>query len=485
MHLSRRALFGSAAAILFAACGAPPPTQAPKPVEPAKAAEAAKPAAPADAAKPIAKAAPTPAPTPTLPPVFTPVPQAPGTTKLLMRVHWAGSSFNEFQKIINDYNATQGTKDKIYINLERFVAGQAGPIATFIADFQAGTQEDIYHLGQNNLADLAARNFFSAPTMEVQNYIKQNFLDPAVRTGTWEGKIMGYPTENQPHMLFGNTKMFQAAGLDANKDMPKKWDDIRRVAKATTKVEGGTKTQAGFIVHYQNGERITVQRLMFQFVNGAPLVDLSKTPPVWDVKSDGARAWTELMANMYADNSLSADLGPDTITWPQRKGNLISHDAFAVWFRLVTAGQPGILEEQFTAPLYSADGTKTGNMARNYHFLVSSKSKEKDLSWLHLKWMNEGPEFRMQNFQTHVFGFVASVKNYELPKFFPAQMKTAFQESISGPNQTIMPVAKGMNEVFNIFRDNHDALVFGKVTAAEYTAKVDEELKRAMSQAYG
>jgi maltose-binding protein MalE len=177
-------------------------------------------------------------------------------------------------------------------------------------------------------------------------------------------------------------------------------------------------------------------------------------------------------------------MGPDAQVWPQRKGNLITHDAFAVFFRLVTLGQPGILDEQFTAPLYDATGTKTGNMARNYHFLVSSKSKYKDLSWQFLKWMNEGPEFRMQAFQTHVFGFVASVKNYDLPKFFPQQMKTAFQESISGSNQTIMPVAKGMNEVFNIFRDNHDALTLGKMTAAEYTTKVDQELRDAMQKAY-
>src|SRR5438552_3354807 len=82
------------------------------------------------------------------------------------------------------------------------------------------------------------------PPPEIQNYIKDNYLPSAVATGTWEGKIMGHPTENQPHMMFVNTKMFQAAKLDATKDTPKKWDDIRKVAKQlTVKDAGGVKTQ--------------------------------------------------------------------------------------------------------------------------------------------------------------------------------------------------------------------------------------------------
>jgi ABC-type glycerol-3-phosphate transport system substrate-binding protein len=279
--------------------------------------------------------------------------------------------------------------------------------------------------------------------------------------------------------------MFAEAKLDPAKDFPKKWDDIRRLAKELTRKDAsGLKTQAGFMVHFQQGSRVMFQRLVYQFLSGVPLVDATKTPPTWDLKSDGARQFTELLANMQKDGSLSAEMGPAETTWPQRMGAMITHDAYAVFFSLVTVGKPGILDEQYTGPLHSNDGTKTGNYSRNYHFLVSSKSKVKDLSWEHLKWMNHVPEFRMQAFQTHVFGFVASVKNYELPRFFPAQMKQAYADSLKQPQQTILPVIKGMSEAFNIFRDHHDALVLGKVTTAEYTQKMDDELKALMTQVY-
>jgi ABC-type glycerol-3-phosphate transport system substrate-binding protein len=495
-RLSRRGFVASAAtaasAVLLAACGSPPPptkpaVEPPKPVEaPKPAAAGAEPTKPAGAAAPAPGGAPTPLPTPTLPPAFTPVAQASGTTKLLMRVHWSGNFFNEFQKIINDYNSTQGTKDKIYIALERFVAGQAGPIGTFIADFQAGTQEDIYHLNDAYLADLASRNFFTPPPQEIQNYIKDNFLPSAVATGTWEGKIMGHPTENQPHMMFVNKKMFEAAKLDATKDTPKKWDDIRKVSKAlVVKDASGVKTQAGWIAKMNAGEAAMVPRVLSQFLNGAPLVKQDGGGvPKFDVTSDGARAYTELLAGMAADESTSAGMGEVTPVWGQRRGAMITHDAYSVFFTVVSTGQPGLLEEQYTQALYSADGTKTGNISRNYHFENSSKSKNKDLAWTFLTWMNHGPEFRMQNFQTNTFGFVPSVKNFPLPKFFPDQMKEAFNSSLKEPMQTGMPVIRGLAEVYNIMRDHHDALMNKKETAAEFTKNMDEELKKVMESAY-
>lgn len=462
-------------AVLFGACSSATTPTAEKPSGGTSA-----PTKPAET-KPAVNLAATPTPVPLLPPV----PQPAGTTKILLRVHWSGANFNEFQKILNEYNETQGPQDKIYVALERFVAGQAGPIATFIADFQAGTQEDIYHLSDSYLADLSARGFFSTPPQEVQNYIKENYLSSAVENGTVEGKVMGYPTENQPHMFFLNKKLFEEGGLDATTGYPKTWDDIRTIAKQLTKKDAsGQKIQAGFLVHDTAGERIHTQRLLFQFLAGEPLVDTSVTPPKYNFTSDAARQFTELLAGMAQDDSVSAGMGTHSVLWGQRKGAMITHDAWAVVFQLRNEGIPGIVDEQHTIPVFSPDGSKTGNLSRNYHYLVSAKSQQKELAWNFLKWMNEGPDFRMQRFMTHQFGFVASVKDYEMPSVFPEQMKQAFTESLNTPLQTSYPVIRGLSEVMNIMRDNHDALTLKQMTADDYTTRVDEEVKKALEQAY-
>jgi ABC-type glycerol-3-phosphate transport system substrate-binding protein len=488
MFNRRRFLIGSTllalAAPLAAACGGGATSAPPAKVEEKKPDAAAKPAD-VKVSDAVAKTIP---PTPTPVPQLTPIPQAAGTTKLLMRVHWSGGRFNDFATIINGYNEKQGPADKTYMALERFVAGQAGPIGTFIADFQAGTQEDIYHLSDAYLADLASRNFFSPPPKEIQGYIKEAFLPSAVATGTIDGNIMGHPTENQPHMIFLNKKMFTEVGLDAEKSPPKTWEDIRRMAKQLTKKDAsGAKTQAGWIYHNNpgDGERPVVQRVIFQFLAGAPLVTTTDGVPKWDVTSEAARQFTELLYNIAQDGSMSQDMGPQNVIWPQRKGAMVSHDAWSVIFHVIAEGVPGLIDEQHTIPVMSPDGSKNGNMSRNYHFTVSSKSKYKELAWKHLEWLNHGPDYRMQDFQTNKFGFVPSVKNYPMPKPFPEQMKKAFLDSMATPHQTGMPVIKGMAECFSIMRDNTDALVLGKMNPKEYTEKLDGELKKAMQNAYG
>jgi ABC-type glycerol-3-phosphate transport system substrate-binding protein len=492
--LSRRHLLRSMAilatvgpAAVIAACSSPAaPAQKP--------AESAKPAAPAAAAGTPVPKAPEPAskvlqPTPTDIPLFTPVPQSAGTTKLLLRVHWSQPFYNDFQTIVSDYNATQGAQDKIYITLERFVANQAGPIATFIADYQAGTQEDVYHLDDNYFPDLAARKFFQAPPKEIQDYIKGNFLEKAVESGIWENQVMGYPTENQPHVLFMNKALLKEVGIDVVAQPPKNWDDIRRMAKEATKKDAsGQKIQAGWITMfgYQGyGQRVISQRVLWQFMAGSSLVDSSGPVPKWDVTSDAARQWTEWIYNVHrTDGSGSQDIGGDDVTWFQRKGAMVSHDAYGLVFRVVRRGPPGLLEEQHAVPIMSPDGSKTGNTSRNYHWLVSQKTKYPELAWKFSRWMNEGPDFRMQKFQTEQFGFVPSVKNYPMPSIYPEQIKNAFTESLKQPMQTLFPVIKGVPRAITIMGDKHDALVLGQLNPKEFTEQLDTELKAAMKDSY-
>src|SRR5260370_44241 len=85
----------------------------PPPAAPARAGPAAPP-------RPARAAPPPPA---TFVPTATPVPYT-GGDKVLLRVHWSGIQFNDFAKLINEYNSTQGPKDKIYINLERQLQAQ-------------------------------------------------------------------------------------------------------------------------------------------------------------------------------------------------------------------------------------------------------------------------------------------------------------------------------------------------------------------------
>ena len=494
--LSRRRLLRSATllaagllAVIAACSGSAAPAQ--KPAEPAKPAApvGAAPGTPVPQAQAAAPASNVLQPTPTDIPLYTPVPQAAGSTKLLLRVHWTQPFYNDFQTIVSDYNATQGAQDKIYIALERFVANQAGPIATFIADYQAGTQEDIYHLDDNNFPDLASRKFFQAPPKEIQDYIKENFLEKAVESGIWDKQIMGYPTENQPHVLFVNKALLKEAGIDVVAQPPKSWDDIRRMAKETTKKDAsGQKTQAGWITPFSwsgYGQRAMAQRVLWQFMAGSPMVDTSGPVPKWDVTSDAARQWTEFLYNIHrTDGSGSQDMGGDDVVWFQRKGAMITHDAYGLVFRVVRRGPPGLLEEQHALPIMSPDGSKTGNTSRNYHWLVSQKTKYPELAWKFSKLDERRPG--LPNAEVPDRRLRLPAVGQELPH--AGHLPRAGQERVhrldEAPNQTLFPVIKGVPRAITIMGDKHDALVLGQLSPKEFTEQLDTELKAAMKDAY-
>jgi len=502
-----KAMAAGGAAALLAACGqapstppntgsAPtpaPPNPAPTPAPPNAAAAAPTSAAASagGAAAPTAASAPAAAkaaaaPTSTSVPLLAPVPQPAGTTKLLLRVHWEGTRLNDFLKTINDYNSTQGPKDGIYIAVERTDQSMQG----YLANYQAGASEDIYHLNDVNLADLASRNFFTPPSKDVVDYINKTYVQSSILSGTYNGQMLGYPTENQPHMLSLNQMLFTQAGLDASKDAPKTYADIRRLAKQLTKVDGGKKVQCGWIVHNEVGtggpdaERGLISRVLYQFLEGAPLFDTSTIPPKFDITSDAARKYTDLQYNLVQDGSTNGDMGDAYPTWQQARGAMYTEDAWAFIYILRDGGLPGILDQTATVGLRSSDGTKTGNISRNYHYVVSSKSNHQDLAWQFLKWMNDGPDYRMQDYMTNSYGFIPSVKDYPMPKVFPDPIKQAFVDSLKEPNQTAMPTMKGLGEIEKIFRDADDALFSQQINADDYTKRVDSEVRTALEKSY-
>jgi ABC-type glycerol-3-phosphate transport system substrate-binding protein len=485
LSIAAKGMATGGAMALLAACGqAPtaPPNTAPAPTAAPPNTAAATPtaaAAAAAAAKPVAA-------TPTAVPLLAPVPQPPNTTKLLLRVHWEGVRLNDFLKYINDYNSTQGPKDGIYIAVER--TDQS--MQTYLANYQANSSEDIYHLNDVNIADLASRNFFAPPPKDAVDYINQTYVQSSIQSGTYNNQLLGYPTENQPHLVSLHQPIFKAAGLTVS-DAPKTFDDIRRLAKQLTKVDAGKKVQCGWIVHNEvdpsfgpDAERNFITRCLYQFLEGAPLFDTSTTPPKFDITSDAARKYTDLQYNLIQDGSTNADMGDAYPTWQQGRGGMYTEDAWAFIYILRDGGQPGILDQTAAVGLRSSDGSKTGNISRNYHYVVSSKSQHQDLAWQFMKWMNHGPEYRMQDYMTNVYGFIPSVKDYPMPKVFPDQIKQAFVDSLKEPNQTAMPTMKGLGEIQKIFRDADDALFSKQLNADDYTKRIDSEVRTALQKAY-
>lgn len=495
-RMSRRGFLGVAAlgggATLLAACsGAAPPAATSAPAQAAQPGATRPPVVtevPTTVPNPAAAAAPTAAPTATSVPnvAYT------GGTKVLMRVHWSGVYYNEFAKVVNDYNTTQGLQDKIYVTLERQLQPQnaaneaAGLLATFIADFQAGTSEDIYHNNDNVLPELAIRNFFVEAPKSVQEAVKRDWRTGTYETGTWEDKFYGYPTEYQAMALLVNKKLFEdGTGLSLPKDEPKTWDDLRAKAKAVAKKDAsGRVTRQGLIWKTEDFQRQTIERIVLQQLEGEPFIDTSGGGvPKMNFLSPGSMKLMNLYKGLVDDGSMVGGVGAENVLMPNRLGVMDFAEAFELYFNLKALGDANIVDEQYAIKPFSPDGSKTITNTRNYHFQVSSKSKVQDQAWTFLKWLNEGPEFRMAKFQVDVFGFLPSVKSIDLPGWWPDQVRKTWREMLDSPTVPI-PNILGLAKIIELVGTYQNQVILGQLSVDDAMKKADEEAKKALEDAY-
>src|SRR5690242_20034638 len=133
------------------------------------------------------------------------------------------------KKIVTDWNAAnpniqveyvQGSWDSVHDQL--------------VTQFQGGTAPDIIHDESADITGFINQGYLA----DLSPYLSQQTKD-AVSQGVWDttskdGKIYGAPTLLQSYVVFGNTALLKAAGINATGDSLS-WDDLAADAKKLTK----------------------------------------------------------------------------------------------------------------------------------------------------------------------------------------------------------------------------------------------------------
>ena len=104
------------------------------------------------------------------------------------------------------------------------------------------------------------------------------YSNGGLAASTFDNKVYTLPYQGNSMSLFINNKLFQAAGLDPQKDAPKTWDDLMALCPKLKKVDGNRTIQKAFEFPYssQRWEMQDLQPLIEQF-GGKVLSDDGKT----------------------------------------------------------------------------------------------------------------------------------------------------------------------------------------------------------------
>lgn len=134
------------------------------------------------------------------------------------------------KKIVSEWNAAHPSIQVQYVQ------GSWDTVQDqLVTQFQGGTAPDIIQYESAAMAQFAQQGYLA----DLGPYLSSD-VKSAVSPGVWKtvtvgGKIIAAPTLLQSYMVFANTDLLQAAGIQVPTGSSWSWSDFEAAAKATTK----------------------------------------------------------------------------------------------------------------------------------------------------------------------------------------------------------------------------------------------------------
>jgi ABC-type glycerol-3-phosphate transport system substrate-binding protein len=416
---------------------------------------------------------------------FTPIPRPAGAVNIELNVHWEGVRFNDFRSLVDEWNTGPGVDAGIYVDVGRIrEAGgaQSGWLANYMADFQAGTAQDIYHHSCAGFAEMADLGLIAPAPPEVEHYVRENYLEACTALATWEGKVYGYPTEVQSEAFMANGLALESIGHSTDpKSLPTSWEEFRELSKALAEAGGGKKAGWCWTGAYHEGwcnKRI----YMHPAEGDEPFIDVDKQK--CNLDSEAGKRIMEHYRKMAIDDK-STTMGMIEIwnAYQEQVGALLIEDAWMLKYYVLLEGG----EELFANTILALPPTSTGDNhkseIRTYNYLVSSQSENPGAAWEFLQWMNELPEARMANWMCQVMGFLPNHQTgVAYPDFFTDNMAETFRAGTAAGAAHPYPNVKGVTQIHQVVSDMTNAVGFGDMEVDEACEQGAREIERAVFQ---
>jgi len=133
------------------------------------------------------------------------------------------------KQIVDTWNA-----DNPSIKVEIVPAGWDGIYDKLITQFNGGAAPDVIHYEAASIVPFARDGYLADLTEHMSADHKADIPEGILKTVTVDDQIVGYPTELQSYMVFANTKLLTAAGIEIPTGDTMTWDQLREMAQKAT-----------------------------------------------------------------------------------------------------------------------------------------------------------------------------------------------------------------------------------------------------------
>ncbi len=134
------------------------------------------------------------------------------------------------EDIVDQWNA-----DHPDIQVKIQPVGWDGVYDKLITQFNGGAAPDIIHYEAASIVSFAQDGYLADLTDLMPSDFANDLPEGLLDTVTVDGQVIAYPTEMQTYTIFANKTLLDQAGVEIPTGDTVTWDQIRQIAKATTK----------------------------------------------------------------------------------------------------------------------------------------------------------------------------------------------------------------------------------------------------------
>ncbi len=131
--------------------------------------------------------------------------------------------------IVDQWNA-----DNPDVQVEIVQAGWDGIYDKLITQFTGGTAPDIIHFEAASIIPFALDGYLADVSDLVEPEIKDDISEGIWESVTVGDEVIAYPSTMQSYMVFANTDLLEAAGVEVPTGETMSWEELREIAQATT-----------------------------------------------------------------------------------------------------------------------------------------------------------------------------------------------------------------------------------------------------------
>jgi len=134
------------------------------------------------------------------------------------------------ESIVDDWNTEHPD-----VQVEIVPAGWDGVYDKLITQFNGGAAPDIIHYEAASIVSFARDGYLADLTDLMSDERRADIPEGVLDSVTVDDQVIAYPTELQSYVVFANRTLLEDAGVEIPTGDSMTWDELREIAKATTK----------------------------------------------------------------------------------------------------------------------------------------------------------------------------------------------------------------------------------------------------------